>query len=365
MTAETRDDIEQQVAHILEGAAPPYRSHARERALCAMASARSGRAAQVGRGGAHARRRSVYAVGAIAVLAALAIGLMPWRGPDAFAVLAAAAQAASQSTSIRIVRGPTDRVPPGTPLTYFMSGWGGPHAEERVLAAGPHSIRRLDVDDGSLSSYLVEDADTGEYCLYSPQEKAIYTADLRPLGSALAIAVAANAKGMWESEQFGTQLSMLQRVVAGKAMRKSVADGVYHTVQPMQFSRGGEDPDSRRFELDRSCQVVTIAWTVATTPKLLTSRVEFYLDSETRRPFAERQYFKIEGQPERLIGNIVKIEYDVPFPPRDGVRFAPGTRTVPGTVRAVDIRNRFGHAVGFELLSGGRQVTAWTWHVPD
>jgi len=310
-------------------------------------------------------RRSAYAVGVIVILAAFAALVVPGRRPDAFALLSAAAQAAEQSHSIRIVRGATDRVPPGTPLTFFMSGWGGPQTEDRLIAADPHSIRRRDIRDGSIELYFVQDADTGEYAFYDRREKTLYTADLRPLQPVATQVVAHNAKEMWKSEQFEEQLAQLQQNVAEKAMQKSVTDGVYSAVQPMQVWIRGKGPKSRRFELYRWCRIVTIGWTVAETPKLITSRLEFYLDSNTQRPFAERQYLKVEGQPERLIGNITKIEYDVPFPPRDRVPLPRGTKVVRCTGRTVDIRNRFGHAVGFELLTGKRSVIVSTVHVPD
>lgn len=312
-------------------------------------------------------RRVAYAIGAMVILGASAISLVPWRGgmADAFTVLAAAVQAAEQSHSIRIVRGPTDRVPPGTPLTLFMSGWGGPHTEERLIAVGPHSIRRMDIRDGSLAFYLVEDADTGEYSYYDQQKKTVYTADLRPLRPAATLVAADTSKEMWKSEQFEEQLAQLKQNVADKEMQQSVTDGVYHGVVPMQVFERGKPSRTRKYELYCKCQIVTISWAVAQAPKPITSRLEFYLNKNSKRPFAERQYLKIAGQRERLIGNITKSEYDVPFPPRARVPFPRGTKVVRGTARAVDIRNRFGHAVGFELLAGKRQVMVSTVHVPD
>lgn len=346
MTTDARDDIEQEVAQVLERAAAPFSPKARERALQAMTGFRSGQAGKADRAGTKGMRRLGYVLGAMVILAALAAVVVPWRGDraDAFTVLTAAAQAAEQANSIRIVRGPTDRVPPGTPLTFFMSGWGGPHTEERLIAAGPHSVRRLDMHDGSLFLYFVQDADTGEYSFYDRREKTLYTADLRPLQPIATQVVAHNAKETWKSEQFEEQLAQLKQSVADKAMQQSVTDGAYS---------------------GRKCQVVTIGWTVAKVPKLITSRLAFYLDPDTKRPFAERQYLKVEGQPERMIGNIVKIEYDVPFPPRDRILFPPGTKEVRCTGRLTDVRNRFGHAVGFELLAGERRVAVGSVHVPD
>jgi hypothetical protein len=246
-----------------------------------------------------------------------------------------------------------------------MSGWGGPHTDERVIAVGPRSLRRLDIRDGTLDNYLVQDADTGEYASYHRREKRIYVADLRPLLPTYALVVAHNAKTMWKSESFEEGLALLQQHLKGKAVRKSVTDGVYRVVQPMQVATGGGKPTTQDYEIHRACQVVTISWTVAKTPKPITSRVEFYLDSDTKRPFAERQYLNTEGQPERVIGHIVNIEYDVPFPARDAIEFPPGTKEVHCTARPLDIRNQYGHAVGFELLADGRQVVKGTVHVPD
>jgi hypothetical protein len=368
MISETCEAVEQEVAQVLVNATLPYAIQARARALRAMTASHSENRSNtrlVKR--IKGTRRLFYATGSVVILVALAaIAVLSGGGrADAFTTLAQAARAAERSSSVRIVRGPADRVPPGTPLTFTMSGFGGPGTDERMIAVGPHSIRRLDMRDGILLDYLVEDADTGEYAFYHRRTGILYTADLRPLQSIAIRAVTYNAKEMWKSELFEEQLALLKRCVADKTMQESVTDGVYTRVQPMQLYIKGKAQKSLRSELHRTCRIVTISWMASPATKQITSRVEFYLDPETKRPFAERQYLKIAGQPELMIGNISEIEYDVPFPPINRVIIPSGTKSVKCTVRALDIKNNYGHAIGFELWAGGKAVTVATVHVTD
>lgn len=351
------EQFDRAITRALEQSLPPFSPHVKARALGEMARLQP-------RSWVVSRSKMLSTV--IVALAILAAIMVPGRGrgADAFAVLAAAAQAAEQAHSIRIVRGLTDRVPSGLTLNFTMSGWGGPHTDERVIAAGPRSIRRLDIRDGTLNSYFAADADTAEYAVYVQREKTLYTADLRPLQPIATQVVAHTAESTWKSESFEEQLALLGQVVADKAMQQSVTDGVYRAVQPMQVWMGGGKPKTQSYVMARKCQVVTISWTVAKTPKLITSRVEFYLAPDTHRPFAERQYLKIAGQREKLIGDM-KIEYDVPFPPRDRIPFPLGTKVVPGTARTVDTRNRYGHAIAIELLEGQRLVAVSHVHLSD
>ena len=250
-------------------------------------------------------KRVVFASVAMLAIAIAAVLVIPRVGhkPDARSILIAAAQAAEQAKSVYIVgHGTADSK--DTPSGMGMQ----PGQFKAWLGMGDQTAMyfRDAMPDGRLVSVASLDPRAGTWSVYDAAKQTQYLADLSPIAAKAAQVVTKAAQLFRDTMLTGAIMEM---------ERNRFPD------TKMSSSTGTRN--------DRKTTVVTLTFTARTSPKRVTQRIVFEIDADTNRLMTMRQYAQAEGSPEELVGDIEKVEYDVPVPAELGALTAPGgTRTV-------------------------------------
>jgi hypothetical protein len=271
-------------------------------------------------------RRIVFA--SIAIVAVLIGGaiVIPgrWKKPDPRSILVGVVEAMENAKSIHVV-GRGTRPATDTPSGMRMM----PGSMDIWLTTRAAYVRGL-APDGTLEVATALSVDDLKWWAYEGGKRTLHVADLAPIAARATKAVS-SLHEMWLSAFLARQF------------KEIVAEKFPDAKQEVAIeTRGG-----------RKVAIVTVTFTVKTSPRRVTERCVFEVDAETKHVLTMRQYARAEGAAEELVGALDKVDYDAPLPDvSSALRVPEGTKTVQATATIEESKS----LLSLIMKAGGEEV---------